>query len=377
MNWKGLERLRTRFLQFDERDARPGTKGIGKEGVSPKGTGKENLSSKGVGKEGASSKGIGGKALTQGEEDSSPVAPDRSDYWGSHSELASYDFTFGERIGWKWDSVIAELQARGWTPPEGIALDWGCGTGVAGRRVAQAWPQQIKALRVSDRSNPAQRFAAKKAVADGIEVQSAATAGESAPKVLIVSHVLNELPPEALETLLALAERAEVVLWVEPGTFPVSRQLIAARERLKAHFHVIAPCPHQGACGLEAPGNERHWCHHFAKVPGFVHTDPGWGHFSRVLNVDLSTLAMSFLVLDRRPEALAAPAATGESRILGEPRYYKGYSKILSCQAEDVQELTLQKRDAHELLKAMKKDPGTLYRWERDGDKIRSGERIF
>ena len=109
-------------------------------------------------------------------------------------------------------------------------------------------------------------------------------------------------------------------------------------------------------------------------MPGFVHTDPGWGRFSRTLNVDLSTLAMSFLVLDRRPEALPE---SGQSRILGEPRYYKGYSKILSCQADGVQELTLQKRDAHELLKAMKKDVGTLYRWQRDGDKIRSGERIF
>ena len=85
---------------------------------------------------------------------------------------------------------------------------------------------------------------------------------------------------------------------------------------------------------------------------------------------------MSFLVLDRRPEALAAPES-GLARILGQPRYYKGFSKILSCQADGVSELTLQKRDAHELLKAMKKDPGSLYRWERDGDKIRSGERIF
>ena len=343
MNWKGLERLRTRFLSFDQRqrDAAPGSKDIGKEDAS---------------------------AL--------PAAPDRSDYWGSHSELASYDFTFGERIGWKWDTVIAELKARGWAPPEGTALDWGCGTGVAGLRVAQAWPQQIKALRVSDRSNPAQRFAAKKATAAGVTVISAATAGDAAPEVLVVSHVLNELTPDALETLLALAERAQVVIWLEPGTFPVSRQLGAIRERLKKLFRVIAPCPHMQACGLDAPGNERHWCHHFAQIPGFIHTDPGWGRFSRTLNVDLSTLPMSFLVLDRRPEALAAPESD-HSRIIGEPRYYKGFSKILSCQAEGVSELTLQKRDAHELLKAMKKDLGSLYRWERDGDKIRSGERIF
>ena len=325
VNWKALERLRCRFLSFSEPAA----------------------------------------------------APDRSDYWGSHSELASYDFTFGERIGWKWDTVIAELKVRGWTPPEGTALDWGCGTGVAGLRVAQAWPEAVQFLRVSDRSNPAQRFAAKKATSTGIAVQSAATAGDAAPNLLVISHVLNELTPDALENLLALAERAEAVLWVEPGTFTVSRQLVAVRERLKERFRVIAPCTHRQACGLASPGSERHWCHHFAKIPGFVHTDPGWGRFSRTLKVDLSTLPMSFLVLDRRPAALAAPEQSSEARILGEPRYYKGFSKILSCQADGVSELILQKRDVSELLKAMKKDPGSLYRWERDGEKIRSGERIF
>ena len=50
---------------------------------------------------------------------------------------------------------------------------------------------------------------------------------------------------------------------------------------------------------------------------------------------------------------------------------------MLSCQADGVNELVLQKRDAPELLKAMKKDPGSLYQWEREGEKIRGGARIF
>ena len=39
--------------------------------------------------------------------------------------------------------------------------------------------------------------------------------------------------------------------------------------------------------------------------------------------------------------------------------------------------VVLQKRDAPDFLKAMKKDPGSLYQWERDGDKIRGGVRVF
>ncbi|MCX6967017.1 MAG: methyltransferase [Verrucomicrobia bacterium] len=322
MNWNALRRLRERFLAFEQR---------------------------------------------------SGAEADRTDYWRSHSELASYDFTFGERIGWKWDTVLDELKLRGWTPPEGAVLDWGCGTGVAGRRVAQAWPQQR--LLLSDRSHPAQNFAAARARAafPGLTVQFAAA--DCAPELLVLSHVINELTPEALERLLGLASKAQAVLWVEPGTHESSRKLIAVRERLLARFRGIAPCPHAAACGMLAPGNERHWCHHFARVPGYVHTDPGWGRFAQTLEIDLSSVPFSFLVLDRRP-ALAAPCSR-EARVIGVPRHYKGYAKVLSCQADGVKELVLQKRDAPELLKAMKKAPGSLYQWEREGEKIRGGERIF
>ena len=27
-------------------------------------------------------------------------------YWRSRGELSSYDFTYGERVGWKWDAVL-------------------------------------------------------------------------------------------------------------------------------------------------------------------------------------------------------------------------------------------------------------------------------
>ena len=342
MNWNALRRLRERFLQFEQRDAAPGAKNIEAKATI--------------------------QAVTSSE-------PDRSDYWRSHSELASYDFTFGERIGWKWDTVIAELKVRGWTPPEGTVLDWGCGTGIAGRRVAEAWPQQIQSLFLSDRSHPAQHFAAARArdILPGLAVQLAAV--DSAPDLLVLSHVLNELTEEALERLLVLVTRAQSVLWVEPGTHAASRKLIALRERLLARFRVIAPCTHAAACGMLAPGNERHWCHHFARVPGYVHTDPGWGRFAQTLEIDLSSVPFSFLVLDRRPTV--ATRDIREARVIGVPRHYKGYAKVLSCQADGVNELVLQKRDAPELLKAMKKDPGSLYRWEREGEKIRSGERLF
>ena len=42
--------------------------------------------------------------------------PAAGPYWNSPGDLASYDFTYAERIGWKWDQVLRELRLRGWRP---------------------------------------------------------------------------------------------------------------------------------------------------------------------------------------------------------------------------------------------------------------------
>ena len=36
-----------------------------------------------------------------------------ADYWMSRSDLENYDFTFAQRIAWKWDAVLRELGLRG------------------------------------------------------------------------------------------------------------------------------------------------------------------------------------------------------------------------------------------------------------------------
>lgn len=326
MDWAALRTLRERFLQFDPRGA-----------------------------------------------ESANAQPDRTDYWSSVRELASYDLTFAERIGWKWDSVIAELKARNWRPPAGAVLDWGCGTGVAGRRVVNAWPDLPDKLKLWDRSVLARDFAAHRAqnAFPGLEVKQE----EADSSLLVISHVLNELSDEELEHLFARIEKAQAVLWVEPGTADVSRKLITVRSRLLGQFRVIAPCTHGQACGMLAAGNERHWCHHFAKIPGSVHRDADWSRFSTSLGIDLGTLPFSFLVLDRRPEEEAGPERES-SRVIGRPRGYKGFLKVLSCQSDGVRELVLQKRDAPQLFKEMKKDPASLCRWEREGDRIMGGRRL-
>ncbi|HET7535268.1 MAG TPA: small ribosomal subunit Rsm22 family protein [Candidatus Didemnitutus sp.] len=300
-------------------------------------------------------------------------------YWHTITDLECYDFTYGERIGWKWDAVLAELKQRGWSPAAGgTILDWGCGSGIAGRRVLDFFGgQNFSALFVHDHSPLAMEFAEHRArtLFPSLPVARAdyrLINGDAPIGLLVVSHVLNELNDIARAELAGLLARAQAVLWVEPGTHEVSRALVGWREELRtAGFQVVAPCTHQAGCGLLAPENERHWCHHFADPPTGIYADSNWVKFGQRAGIDLRSLPYSFLVLDRRPIQQPADA----SRILGDPRLYKGYAKIFNCSAAGVEELTLQQRVDKELFKSLKRARGPLlYRWTRDKTQIVAAE---
>jgi len=267
-----------------------------------------------------------------------------ADYWQSEFDLAAYDATFAQRIGWKWDYVLEELKRRGWSPAAGEVIDWGCGSGVAGRAFVDHFGiASVNRLRVSDRSRLAMDFATRRAREKYPQLQVSASETPALPEnaTLVISHVLPELTPEQTEALVAWAVTAQSILWVEPGTFEASLTLIAIRERLRGHFNVIAPCTHQERCGILAPENERHWCHHFATPPPEVFTDSGWARFANLLGINLRDLPLSFLVLDKRPAPTLPPDA---ARIIGHPRIYKGHALLLGCDASGVSERRMMKR---------------------------------
>lgn len=297
-------------------------------------------------------------------------------YWHTMTDLECYDLTYGERIGWKWDAVLRELKSRHWTPPSAATiLDWGCGSGVAGRRIIDCFGvEKFSRLLVHDHSPLAMDFAEHRArqtfpalAVDRVDTRFLRS--EEPIGVLVISHVLNELDELARAELAALLARAQTVLWVEPGTHEASRLLGDWREnmRVAGGLNVVAPCPHQGACGMFAAGNERHWCHFFAAPVPNIYADSDWVKFGQRAGIDLRSLPYSFLVLDRRP----SPAADGYSRIIGEARHYKGYAKLFICDAAGVADLMLQKRDAPELYKALKHahEPG-LQKWSHENGRI-------
>jgi len=306
-----------------------------------------------------------------------------TDYWQNESDLASYDATFAQRIGWKWDYVLAELQRRSWAPAKGALMDWGCGSGIAHRAFLDHFGKEaVTELQLWDRSALAMRFAERRA-RDKYAGLGIAAAPHPVPlpigwgegdqrsgegNTLLISHVLTELKPEQVESLADFAAGFTSVIWVEPGTYEASLTLIAVRERLRGKFNVVAPCTHQAQCGILAPGNESHWCHHFASPPPEVFTDGNWVKFGELAGVDLRSLPLSFLVLDKRP---VAPMPPGATRVIGRPRLYKAHTLLLGCDASGVAEKRLMKRHAPEFFRKLKRDEcDALQFWRCEGNEV-------
>jgi hypothetical protein len=305
--------------------------------------------------------------------------PTEGSYWKSGSDLASYDFTYGERIGWKWDHVLRELHLRGWRPRSRAVFDWGCGSGIAARRVISFFgADNFDSLTAWDHSALACDYAAATAerIFPTLRVAQATPGlltGNDSIGLLIVSHVLNELAPAAVTELHTLIGRADAVIWVEPGTHAVSRQLGAIRDELRASFRIVAPCTHENPCPVLQPGNERHWCHFFAPPPSEIFADSHWVKFGQRAGIDLRSLPYCFVALDRA-SAASAPDET-LSRIIGRPEHFKPYARLLNCDASGLNELELLKRANPALYKELERSKAPLvYRWQREGNKIVSGE---
>lgn len=271
-------------------------------------------------------------------------------YWNSRRDFELYDATFAERIGWKWDAVLAELALRGRLPTATSVVDFGCGTGIASRRFVAAVPG-VKHVYLSDRSKQATWFArdALKLQAPKLELTLHLPRQEDPIDVLLASHVLGELDADGRAELTALARRAQFVLLVEPGSHLLSRTLGGLREELLDSFDVLAPCTHAATCGMFAAGHDDDWCHFFARPAPEAFTSAFWRHFSTRLGIDLRALPYSFLALRRKGEPLEARGL----RVLGRPRLLKGRALLDCCDATGVHSRTLFERDAKKLFKRL------------------------
>lgn len=277
-------------------------------------------------------------------------------YWKDERDLAQYHVTFGERIGWKWDAALDELDAIGWEPPQGITtiLDWGCGSGIAAGRVLRRYPG-IRNVLLADSAPVAVQFASAQLATAHPAAHVRGWAGNPISSfILVLSHVWNELDTQQRVELLRLASSAAAILWVEPGTHATARDLQTVRDHFRPAFDIVAPCTHQAACPLLATGMEHHWCHHFADPPPEVFTSSDWSRFADRAGIDLRSLPYSFLAAQARSAHAAPLPANNWERVIGRPRFSKPYARLLCCGEGAACETEITRRNHPDWIKALK-----------------------
>lgn len=96
--------------------------------------------------------------------------------------------------------------------------------------------------------------------------------------------------------------------------------------------------------------------------------DGNWARFAKIAGIDLRSLPLSFLVLDRRP---VPELPAGATRVIGRPRIYKPHALLLGCDAGGVHERRLTKRALPEDFRQLKKGRlDALQVWHSTGDEV-------
>lgn len=162
----------------------------------------------------------------------------------------------------------------------------------------------------------------------GTRIQRLPDLPEGTPDLVLLGHVVNELPERDQLTLLArLRDRLApggTVLILEPALQVQTRRLMELREGfLAAPWSLQAPCPCAGPCPMLAL--PRQWC--VAEVPW---EPPSWFRSLDVAaGLDRRQLRFAYLLAQRD-----VPAPVSRVRIVGLPPAQKGKIQRWVCTPE-------------------------------------------
>jgi ribosomal protein RSM22 (predicted rRNA methylase) len=219
-------------------------------------------------------------------------------------------------------------------------LDVGAGPGTASWAASEAFAS-LTSLTLLD-TNPAlrtlaldlqrgtTRFAETKY--DAGEARNALAKADSADLV-IASYLIGELGEAERKSLMEAmwAKTRDTLLVVEPGTPAGYARILNARTQLiAAGAHVLAPCPHDAACPLQAPD----WCHFSQRLArSRAHKQV------KGADVPFEDERFSYVVLTR------APVTWHPSRILAQPAVGKAGVSAKLCTPDGVTIAKVPRRD--------------------------------
>ena len=233
----------------------------------------------------------------------------------------------------------ALLEARPGFAPRTM-LDIGAGPGTASWAASEAFAS-LTSLTLLD-TNPVLRALAldlqrESARFDGLKYDAgearAALAKADGADLVIASYLIGELGEAERHSLMEAiwAKTRDTLLVVEPGTPAGYARILTARTQLiAAGAHVLAPCPHEAACPLQAPD----WCHFSQRLArSRAHRQV------KGADVPFEDERFSYCVLTR------APATVHPARILAQPVIGKAEISAKLCTSDGLAIVKVPRRE--------------------------------
>ncbi|MSO94380.1 MAG: methyltransferase domain-containing protein [Thermoleophilia bacterium] len=255
-------------------------------------------------------------------------------------------------------AAAAEVFARihelrpDWSPTS--MLDIGAGPGITSWAAAEAW-RQIEAITLVEVEAEMVR-AGRKLAESGPEairnanwiVRDASALGAPADLV-VVSYVIGELAPGALEQLVSRAweQTTDTLVIVEPGTTAGYQRILSARAAvIAAGGSTLAPCPHDTACPL----SDGDWCHFSTRLPrSRAHRS------AKGAERGFEDEKFAYVVLCR------STSPRPEARVIRRPDPRPGHVVLDLCTPSGVEQRTVSRREGDAYRRARKLRWGDAY----------------
>lgn len=238
-------------------------------------------------------------------------------------------------------AACAEIAQRQPSFQPSTQLDLGAGTGAATWAANQTW-LSLQQHQLIERENTMLQLGQRLMQAGPTSLQRATWQQANLPNtnnlgsydLVTIGYVLGELNTSQRQQLLTQAWQAtsRVLLIVEPGTPRGFELILAARAfLLEQQAHLIAPCPHQQTCPLQA----NDWCHFATRIERT--------RFHRSLKgaeLGYEDEKSSYIAVSRQPSQLA------QARVIRHPLHQPQRIQLQLCTPQGLISPTINKRDA-------------------------------
>ncbi len=106
--------------------------------------------------------------------------------------------------------------------------------------------------------------------------------------VLLFGHSINEMGIHKAQDQIMMID-PEYVLWIEPGTSDLFKDLIKLRENLLESYEILYPCPSSAKCPSQ-------WCHQVLRTSHNLEIE----RLSQLVSLDRKTLPINTAVFKRK-----------------------------------------------------------------------------